>query len=206
MKVNSIQQQNFRGGIGEKLAQKLANNPKLVGSIAGLAGCSVVAQKLVMSAGEATVGPVIDLGVGKAITKITNEKDGRTNQSSKIQAVRTFSQTVGGTMTGIVIRLACIGAATAACIWAGKKAGEGFGGKVADILTQADKGKVSTEDLYKYHEKMAAWGKNIGGAMATCVMMVTNFIFDVPLINAINKKVSSLVGIGNKNNSIKEGE
>ena len=69
MKVNSIQQQNFRGGFSDKLASKIAKNPKLVGAIAGLAGCSVVAQKLVMSSGEATIGPVMDLTVGKAITK-----------------------------------------------------------------------------------------------------------------------------------------
>ena len=189
MKVNSIQQQNFRG-VGETIVNKLADNPKLISGIAGLAGCSVVAQKLVMSSGEATVGPLVDIGVGKAITKVTGEKDGRTNQSSKVQAARTVSQTIGGTITGIAIRMACIGAMTALCIAAGRKAG----GSVAKILTE--NGKVSPDNAYEYAEKMSKWGKNIGGALATCVMMVTNFLLDVPLINHINKKyVTPLFGI-----------
>ena len=197
MKVNSIQQQNFRGsGLGDKIITKIADNPKLIGGIAGLAGCSVVGQKLVMSAGEATIGPAIDIGVGKVITEITGEKDGRTNQSSRVQAARTFSQTVGGTMTGIVIRLACIGAMTAACAAAGAKAG----GKIADILTSTPKGNVKPEELFKYNEKMTAWGKTLGGALATMVMMFTNFLIDAPLINAINKKVAPFFGVKSEQN------
>ena len=191
MKVNSIQQQNFRGSFTDKIANTIVEHPKAISAIAGLAGCSVVAQKIVMSAGEATIAPAIDIGVGKAITKITNEKDGRTNQSSKVQAARTIAQTVGGTITGIIIRCACIAGATALCAKAGSKAG----GKIADILTESDKGKLKPEDIYRYREKMSSWGKNIGGAAATMIMMVTNFIIDAPLINAINKKISPLFGI-----------
>ncbi len=192
MKVNSIQQQNFRG-LGEKFVNKLVDNPKTVAAIAGLAGCSVVGQKLVMSAGEATVGPMVDVGVGKAITAITNEKDGRTNQSSRVQAARTVSQTVGGTITGITIRLACIGAMTAACIAGGKKAGSA----ITNILTES--GKINPENVYEYTEKMQKWGKALGGALATCVMMVTNFVLDVPIINYINKKITPLFGIKTEN-------
>ena len=195
MKVNSIQQQNFRGTFTDSLADKIANNPGFATKIAGLAGCSVIAQKLVMSAGEATVGPLVDIGVGKAITKITDEKDGRTNQSSKVQAARTFAQTVGGTITGVIIRFACIAGATALCAKAGKKIGGGLGGKIAEILTDTKESVIKPEELFKYKEQMSAWGKNIGGALATCVMMVTNFLIDVPLINAINKKISPFFGI-----------
>ena len=42
---------------------------------------------------------------------------------------------------------------------------------------------------------MSSWGKNIGGAAATMIMMVTNFIIDAPLINWINKKITPLFGI-----------
>lgn len=200
MKVNSITQQNFRGSLGDKIAEKIAKNPKTIGVIAGLAGCSVVAQKLVMSAGEATIGPVVDIGVGKAITAMTNEKDGRTNQSSKVQAARTFAQTIGGTITGIAIRVACITAATALCM----KAGQKIGGKVADTLVTIKEKCPDSEkfikinpqqDLYKYREHMEKWGKNIGGALATGVMMFTNFVIDAPLINKINKKVSPFFGV-----------
>lgn len=200
MKINSIQQQNFRGNFGDKIVRKIAESPNLPAKIAGLAGCSVVAQKLVMSAGEATIGPAVDIGVGKAITKLTDEKDGRTNQSSKVQAVRTFAQTIGGTITGIAIRLACIGAATALCASAGKKAGS----SIANILTQTKEGKISSADAYKYKELMSKWGKNIGGALATCVMMVTNFVIDAPLINVINKKAASVVGLNDKPKTAKE--
>lgn len=199
MKVNSITQQNFRG-IGNTVINKISDNPKLIAGIAGLAGCSVVAQKLVMSSGEATIGPLVDIGVGKAITKVTNEKDGRTNASSKVQAARTVSQTIGGTMTGIVIRLACISLATAGCMAAGKKAG----GDIAKILTQ--NGKVNPNNVYEYTEKMSKWGKSLGGALATCVMMVTNFLVDVPLINAINKKVSKIFGTKQDKTQAKEAK
>ncbi len=198
MKVNSIQQQNFRGRPCDKIVDKLAKNPKLIGKIAGLAGCSVIAQKLVMSSGEATLGPLVDIGVGKTITKLTNEKDGRTNQSSKVQAVRTFSQTIGGTITGIAIRALCIGAATAACMAAGKKAGS----NIANILTQ--NGKIDASKAFEYNELISKWGKNIGGALATCVMMVTNFVIDAPLINKINKVVASATGINSKEKTAKE--
>ena len=122
MKVNSIQQQNFRGSFTDKLATTIAKNPNAISVIAGLAGCSVVAQKIVMSTGEVAIAPAIDVGVGRVITKITDEKDGRTNQSSKVQATRTVAQTVGGTITGIIIRCACIAAATALCAKVGSKA------------------------------------------------------------------------------------
>ncbi len=200
MKISSIQQQNFRGSLGDKIVKKIAEHPTFPAKIAGLAGCSVVAQKLVMSAGEATIGPAVDIGVGKAITKITDEKDGRTNQSSKVQAVRTFSQTLGGTITGIAIRLACIGAATAFCRWAGGKAGS----NLADILTKTNSEKLRPADKFKYSEHMEKWGKNLGGALATCVMMVTNFVIDAPLINAINKKVASAVKLSDKPKVAKE--
>ena len=195
MKVNSIQQQNFRGSFTDKLASKIANNPNTVATVAGLAGCSVIAQKLVMSAGEVAIAPFIDIGVGKAITAATKEKDGRTNQSSKVQAARTVAQTVGGTITGIAIRYACIAGATALCMLAGKKIGEGLSGTVGALLAESDKGRVNPEDLYNYREKMGAWGKNIGGAAATMVMMVTNFLIDAPFINWINKKISPVFGV-----------
>ena len=195
MKVNSIKQQNFRGSFTDRLAEKIAKDPNMVGKIAGLAGCSVIAQKLVMSAGEVAIAPFIDIGVGKAITKVTGEKDGRTNQSSKTQAARTVAQTVGGTMTGVVIRYACITAATALCMMAGKKVGDNLGGKIGELLAESEKGRIRPEDFYTYKEKMSSWGKNIGGAAATMVMMVTNFIIDAPLINKINKKISPLFGV-----------
>lgn len=194
MKVNSIKQQNFRGvgSLGDRLANTISKHPKVVSTIAGaLAASSVVSQKLVMSAGEVTIAPLVDIGVGKAITKLTDEKDGRTNQSSKVQAVRTIAQTVGGTMTGIVIRVACIAAATAACMWAGEKAG----GKIAEVLAQGKDEIITPAQKFKYSEHMQKWGKSIGGALATGVMMFTNFIIDAPLINRINKKISPLFGI-----------
>lgn len=206
MKINSIQQQNFRGSLSDKLANAIVKHPKLLTGITALAGCSVVSQKLVMSAAETTIAPVVDIGVGKTITKLTDEKDGRTNQSSKIQAVRTIAQTVGGTITGIIIRVGCITAATALCMKAGKKAGS----KIADILTETSFGKINVEkaeDLYKYHKNIEQWGKNIGGAAATCVMMVTNFLIDAPLINWINKKISPIFGVKTEEQpNVKEGK
>ena len=138
-----------------------------------------------MSGSEAVIGPVMDVGIGKAITAATGETDGRTNESSKVQAIRTFSQSVGGTIVGVIIRLACIAAATAACSSAGKKVGS----EIGKILSKG----VDVENAYQFQENASKWGKNIGGAAATMVMLVTNFIIDAPFINWINKKTTDFV-------------
>lgn len=197
MKINSIKQQtpkqNFKGNLLNRSVEALTKHPALLG---GLAGSSVVMQKIVMSGSEAAIGPMMDIGIGKTITKITDEKDGRTNEASKVQAIRTFSQAVGGTIVGIVIRVACIAAATALFAKVGEKAGGKFGKKIAEIINQNDKGEkiVSKEvNKYLYDDHMEKWGKNVGGALATLVMLVTNFIIDAPFINWINGKVTNLL-------------
>lgn len=175
MKINNVNgQQNFKGA------------SKLPIAIAGLAGSSVIAQKIVMSGAEAAITPVMDIGVGKAITKVTKETDGRTNQSSKTQAIRTFSQAIGGTIVGVAVRFLCITGATLACAKLGEKAGS--------LLNPKNISKA--QDLYKFQENAAKWGKSIGGAVAIGVMMFTNFLIDVPLINLINEKVTAF---SNKN-------
>ncbi len=186
MKINSVQQQNFKGSITNKVGKFIVDHPV---EVAGLAGCSVIAQKIVMSGSEAVIGPVMDIGIGKAITKITKEKDGRTNQSSKVQAIRTFAQSVGGTIVGVGVRAVCITGAVAACMKIGSKAGS----KIGEVLNPVTEKLTKENDLYKYTDKMSAWGKAIGGALATLVMLVTNFIIDAPFINFINKKVSEKV-------------
>ena len=200
MKINSINQQqnkqNFKG-----IASWIAKNPKVASGVAALAGSSVVAQKLVMTASEASIGPMMDIGIGKAITNIADEKDNRTNESSRVQAIRTFSQSVGGTITGVIIRLACIGAMTAACACLGKKAGSEIGKIISD------NGNIKPEQVYEFQENASKWGKNIGGALATVVMLVTNFIIDAPFINMINKKVTEVVdGFGKNKNQKTEAK
>ena len=184
MKINSVNnlnnRQNFKGGVMEKIA-------KHPGLVATLAGSSVLAQKIVMSSAEATVAPAMDIAVGKAITKVTNEKDGKTQENSKTQAIRTFSQAVGGTIVGVIIRGICIAGATMLLSKAGEKAGR----KIADLINPE---KLSVKaNNYEYAEKMASWGKSVGGAVALGVMLVTNFIIDAPFINKINKKTTDLI-------------
>lgn len=192
MKVTNVKiqqanrNQNFRGSLTDTVANTFANNSKLVAGIAGLATSSVVGQKIVMSGSEAVVGPAMDIGIGKAITKVTNEKDGRTNQSSKVQAIRTAAQSIGGTITGVAIRLGCIALATLAL----SKAGQKGGSAIADTLL--DKGKISADNAYEFTEHMAKWGKTVGGAVAIAIMTVTNFIIDAPFINMINKKMTDI--------------
>lgn len=192
MKVTNVKiqqtnrNQNFRGSLTDTVANTFANNPKLAAGIAGLATSSVVAQKIVMSGSEAVVGPAMDIGIGKAITKVTGEKDGRTNQSSKVQAIRTAAQSIGGTITGVAIRLGCIALATLAL----SKAGQKGGSAIADTLL--DKGKINADNAYEFTEHMAKWGKTVGGAVAIAIMTVTNFIIDAPFINMINKKMTDI--------------
>ncbi|MBR2069330.1 MAG: hypothetical protein IJ877_06165 [Candidatus Gastranaerophilales bacterium] len=195
MKIQSIQQQNqnFKGIDISNVTNFVAKHPGLV---SGVASSSVVAQKLVMSGSEVSLAPLIDLGTGKAITTITKEKDGRTNQSAKVQAVRTVSQTVGGTITGVIIRALCIGAMTALLVKAGGKAGE-------EISAQIN--KSGNNNAYEIQKNAAAIGKNIGGLIATFVMMGTNFLLDVPIINFINKKISDVVFKEDKNKEVKNG-
>ena len=192
MKVTNVKiqqanrNQNFRGSLTDTVANTFANNSKLAAGIAGLATSSVVGQKIVMSGSEAVVGPAMDIGIGKAITKVTNEKDGRTNQSSKVQAIRTAAQSIGGTITGVAIRMGCIALATLAL----SKAGQKGGSAIADTLL--DKGKISADNAYEFTEHMAKWGKTVGGAVAIAIMTVTNFIIDAPFINMINKKMTDI--------------
>ena len=200
MKINSINQQSNRQNFGG-ITDKIAKNPGLVAGIAGLATSSVVAQKLVMTGSEASIGPVMDVGIGHAITNIANEKDGKTNDNSKTQAIRTFSQSVGGTMVGIPIRLACIAGATMAC----SKAGGAIGKKISSTIAENAQ-KVTenvSENVKKYQKDInyEKWGKNVGGALATVVMLFTNFIIDVNVINWLNKKTTKFVnGFGKNKN------
>ena len=194
MKINNIttqqnRNQNFRGSLADSATNFIAKHP---GAIAGLAGASVVAQKVVMSGSEAIIGPAMDIGIGKAITKITDEKDNRTNEASKTQAVRTFAQSVGGTIVGVVIRLACIAGATAA-LTSLAKGNSDKASSVADTLLNDGKKVIDKTKPYEFTEHMTKWGKSVGGAVAAGVMMFTNFIIDAPFINWINKKTTNLV-------------
>lgn len=187
MKINNIKQQNiqnFKGNPLDAAGKFLAKHPV---AIAGLAGSSVVAQKIVMSGSEAVIGPAMDIAIGKTITKATGETDGRTNQSSKTQAVRTAAQSIGGTITGVTIRSLAILGATLAMSKLGAKAGS----KIAQTINPE---KLDpTKNLYKFTQNASNWGKNIGGAAAILIMTVTNFILDVPIINWFNKKIGELV-------------
>ena len=188
MRINSINQQqnkqNFKANPAAWIAKTAAKYPMIP---VGLAGSSVIAQKIVMSGSEAVVGPVMDVGIGEAITKVTKEEDGRTRESSKVQAIRTFSQSTGGTIVGVIIRMICIGAATALCM----KAGQKTGGTIADIVNKNN--EMVKEGAYIYKKNMETWGKNIGGVVATLVMLGTNFIIDAPFINWINKKATDII-------------
>jgi len=182
MKLQSInQQQNSYRGMPKNSGGFIAKYPAM---IAGLATSSVIAQKMVMSSAEATLGPVMDIGIGKTITKVTKEEDGRTNQSSRVQAIRTFSQTVGGTITGIAIRTACLLGVTALLM----KAGEKTGSKVASLINPD-----GNKNLYQKTQNAEAWGRNIGAVLATGIMVFTNFLIDAPLINVMNKKVTDFI-------------
>lgn len=199
MKVNSInsQNQNFKGSLTDKFVSAAAKHPL---ALTALAGSSVIAQKIVMSGSEATIAPLMDLAIGKTITKVTKEKDDRTMQSSKVQAVRTSAQAIGGTIVGIIVRGACIASATALLAKAGEKAGS----KIADIINP-DKLSPNT-NAYKFSENASKWGKNIGGAVAIGVMMFTNFLVDAPFINWINKKFSHALKMDISEDNSKKAE
>ena len=184
MKINSISQQNNNQSFRGKISNFIIKHPA---SAAALATSSVVAQKLVMSGSEAVLGPLMDVSIGRAITKATGEEDGRTNQSSKTQAIRTASQAIGGSVVGITIRvLSIIG-----CTMALSKAGAKAGSKIADVINPQ---KLDAQkDLYKFKENAAAWGRSVGGALSIGIMMFTNFLLDVPIVNHINKKITDYI-------------
>ena len=191
MKINSINQQvnkqNFKGGnLCQKATEFITKRP---GTVAALAGSSVVAQKVVMSSSEAIVGPLMDVGIGQAITKVTGETDNRTNESSRSQAVRTFAQATGGTIVGVAVRLACIAASTA---FVAKKGAE-LGGKIAEVVNPEKLNPTKLADKFPFDQKKTAWGKSVGGALAIAVMLVTNFLIDAPFINWINGKVTNFL-------------
>ncbi len=207
MKINSIQQQtqnrnqNFKGSFVNSATNFIAKHPM---AIAGLAGFSVVAQKVVMSGSEATIGAAMDMAVGNTIAKAANEKDGRTKESSKVQAVRTAAQSIGGTATGVVVRMGCILAASALLGAAGAKAGEKGASKIASIVNPEKYN--SKKDAYLFDREIKRWGKSVGGAAAICVMMVTNFLLDVPFVNFLNKKMSDKLLKNKINQNVKEAK
>ena len=200
MKVNSINQQtnrqNFKGSLIDKGAKFVIDHPK---TTAFLAGSSVIAQKVIMSGSEAIIGPAMDVGIGHTLTKVANEKDNRTNESSKAQAIRTFAQATGGTIVGVVVRAVCIGAMTALAMKAGGKMGE----EVAKVFNP---NKLDPKDVFKYQENASAWGKALGGALSIFVMLFTNFLIDAPFINKINKKVTDIVNGLNKDKQPQQKE
>jgi len=198
MKIQSVKQQNnnFRGFDSTKIVETIAKHP---GIVAGLASASVISQKMVMSASELAVGPAMDIAIGKTITKITNEKDGRTNQSSKVQAIRTASQTIGGTLTGVVVRAVCIGLMTSIFMKNGEKVTKNIGTNLYKAVNPKE-----TENLYELSKRAGKLGREIGGALSVGVMMATNFLLDIPVINFINKKISDGVDYISKNFKNKE--
>ena len=181
MKIASVNNQtnNFKGSFTNKAVDFIAKHP--IG-VAGLAASSVVTQKLVLSAAEVTLGPAMDIGIGKAFSAIKKDDDGRFEQSSKVQAVRTLSQTIGGTIVGVAARALCIGGITYGIIKGAPTAGSVLGGLVAK-----DK-----SDPYQLQKQGEAWGRSLGGALATVVMMGTNFLIDAPLINVFNKQFTKM--------------
>ena len=73
----------------------------------------------------------------------------------------------------------------------GKKAGS----EIGKIISK----NVNVKNAFEFKENAPKWGKNIGGALATAVMLVTNFIIDAPFINWVNKLSTNVVDkIGNK--------
>ena len=148
MKINSIQQQNrpnFKGNLIDKAAKLVIDHPK---ATAFLAGASVITQKVVMSGSEAVIGPAMDVGIGKVLTKVGKEEDNRTNESSKAQAIRTFAQATGGTIVGVAVRAVCIGAMTALAAKAGGK----FAQKVAET--------VNPKNAYDVIQNAKNWGRS----------------------------------------------
>ena len=75
---------------------------------------------------------------------------------------------------------------------------------VVERVTEVAIGKiisknVNVENTFEFKENASKWGKNIGGALATAVMLVTNFIIDAPFINWVNKQSTNVVDkISNK--------
>lgn len=181
MKLQSIGQQNnnFRGLNSSKLVKAIAEHP---GVVATLASASVISQKLVLSASELALGPAMDIGIGKVITHAADEKDDRMNQSAKLQAIRTASQTIGGTITGVAVRAICIGLMTSIFMKSGQKIGT--------ELYKAVNPK-ETKNLYELSQRAGKLGRDIGGALSVGVMMFTNFLIDIPIINFINKQISN---------------
>ena len=184
MKINSINQQNnqnFKGKLIDNTAKMVIDHPK---TTAFLAGASVITQKVIMSGSEAVIGPAMDVGIGKVLTKVGKEEDNRTNESSKAQAIRTFAQATGGTIVGVAVRAVCISAMTMLA----SKAGGNFAAKVAETAGELNFDKMQNAER---------WGKSLGGALSIFVMLFTNFLIDAPFINWINKKTTDFVnGLG----------
>lgn len=88
-------------------------------------------------------------------------------------ASRSFSRAIIGTISGIAVR--------GTCIELGKKLSE--------------KGRYCFIDALKTAtpEQVQNYSKAVGNAMALAVLLVTNFIFDVPLINKMSAYINEKI-------------
>ncbi len=164
----------------------------MVSACKKLTNMSSVGQRVIIGATAVTLQPLIDLR-NKKVDKRTRE----------ISATRSIARAAGGTATGIVIRWGCIKLAEAC-----SKAGKALDFKVTD--KQVNKlAKAGRQAVKSLAEATPAQVKGYAGVMGTIialgVMLFTNFLVDVPLVNGIQNFLVDKVFKLDKKPEVKDG-
>ncbi len=181
MKVSDIRSVNNNPSFGS-----ITIKPQTIEKCKKLVHMSSVGQRVVIGSTALVLQPLIDLK-NKKVDKRTRE----------ISAVRSIARAAGGTATGIFIRYGCIKLAEAC-----SKAGKAFDFTITEKQTNklAQAGKQAVKSLAQASDaQIKGYAGVMGTAIALGVMLFTNFLVDVPIINSLqNFLVDKVFKIGKK--------
>lgn len=152
--------------------------PKVTAAVKRIADCSTPTQRFVIGSSAFFLQSEIDLR-NKNVPK----------ETSTLNASRSQSRAIVGTVTGIAIRQGFIS-------FVEKYATKTSQGKLEKFFTCKSLEKMKkqaggiTQELLQ--ERIKGYSKALGTSLALCAMLFTNFLVDVPLIAALSKKIHKL--------------
>lgn len=187
MKVSDIRSVNNNPNFGS-----ITINPKIVQQCKKLTDMSSVGQRVIIGATALALQPIIDLK-NKKVDKRTRE----------ISATRSIARAFVGTATGIGVRWGCIKLGEAF-----SKAGKAFDFKITE--KQASKLAAAGRKVVKSladatPEQVRGYAGVMGTIVALGVMLFTNFLLDVPLVNSMQNFLSDKVFKLSKKPEVKDG-
>ncbi len=187
MKVSDIRSANNNPSFGA-----ITIKPETIQQCKKLLHMSSVGQRIVIGSTALAFQPIIDLK-NKKVDKRTRE----------ISAVRSIARAFVGTATGLVVRGGCIKLAEI-CSKAGKAFDFTVTEKQASKLTKM--GRQAVKSLAEATpDQIKGYAGVMGTIVALGVMLFTNFLLDVPLVNSMQNFLADKVFKLSKKAEVKDG-